>query len=185
MHRTTSRRLGRLVAFILAGFVFTGVPTVAAAASPCATAGSTPGSMAPAAVVADTQCLLNQERAAHGLKALRLDRRLTRAALGHSRAMVAQQYFAHDSRSGRRFSSRIAATGWMRGRADWSVGENIAWGAGSLSTPREIMTAWMHSTGHRHNILHRQFRVVGIGIQRGAPVAGVSDAITYTTDFGT
>jgi uncharacterized protein YkwD len=184
VHRTTSRRLGRLVAFVLAGFAFAGVPAVAAA-SPCTTAGSTPGSMATAAVVADTQCLLNQERAAHGLKTLKLDGRLTRAALGHSRAMVAQQYFAHDSQSGLRFSSRIAATGWMRGRTDWTVGENIAWGSGSLSTPREIMNAWMHSAGHRHNILHSQFRVVGVGIERGAPVAGVSNALTYTTDFGT
>jgi uncharacterized protein YkwD len=96
----------------------------------------------------------------------------------------AQQYFEHDSRSGRAFDGRIAATGWMHGRSDWSVGENIAWGSGSLSTPREIMNAWMHSAGHRQNILHREFRVVGIGIERGAPVAGVSDAITYTTDFG-
>ena len=180
-----SRRLGRLVAFVLAGFVVTGVPAVAEAASSCATAGATPSAMTPAAVVNDTECLLNRERAGHGLKALSLDRRLTRAALGHSRAMVTQQYFAHDSRSGRRFSSRIAATGWMHGRADWSVGENIGWGSGSLSTPREMMKAWMHSAGHRHNIPHREFRVVGIGIQRGAPVAGVSDAITYTTDLGT
>jgi uncharacterized protein YkwD len=99
--------------------------------------------------------------------------------------MVAQQYFAHDSQSGRRFGSRIAATGWMYGRSDWTVGENIGWGSGSLSTPGEIMDAWMHSAGHRRNILQGQFRVVGIGIQRGAPVAGVSDGITYTTDFGT
>lgn len=185
MHRTMCRRLGRLVAFVLAGFAFAGVSAVSAAASPCTTAGATPSTMTATAVVADTQCLLNQERAAHGLKALKLDRRLTHAALGHSQAMVAQQYFAHDSQSGRRFNTRIAATGWMHGRTDWSVGENIAWGSGSLSTPQEIMNAWMHSAGHRHNILYRQFRVVGIGIQRGAPVAGVSDGITYTTDFGT
>jgi uncharacterized protein YkwD len=180
-----SRRLGRLVPVALAGFALTGVPAVAEAASPCDSAGGTPSTMTSAAVISDTQCLLNRERAVHGLSALKLDRRLTRAALGHSRDMVAQQYFGHDSQSGGRFDSRIAATGWMRGRSDWSVGENIAWGSGSLSTPREIMTAWMHSAGHRHNILHGQFRVVGIGITRGAPVAGVNDGITYTTDFGT
>jgi uncharacterized protein YkwD len=181
---TMPRRLSRLVAFVLASFVFTGVPAAADAASSCATAGSTPATMATAAIVTDTQCLLNRERAAHGLNALRLDARLAHTALRHSREMVAQQYFEHDSHSGRAFDGRIAATGWMHGRSGWSVGENIAWGSGSLSTPSEIMNAWMHSAGHRRNILHREFRVVGIGVERGAPVAGVSDGITYTTDFG-
>jgi uncharacterized protein YkwD len=43
----------------------------------------------------------------------------------------------------------------------------------------------MDSPLHRRNILQPEFRTIGIGIVDGAPVAGVADAATYTTDFGT
>ena len=97
--------------------------------------------------------------------------------------MVANRYFAHDSRSGAGFSARIASTGWMHGRSAWNVGENIAWGSGALATPRAIVKAWMHSAGHRHNILQPRFHVIGIGIGAGAPT-GDGSGKTYTTDFG-
>ena len=38
--------------------------------------------------------------------------------------------------------------------------------------PSWVMRAWMHSPPHRHNILSRQFRDVGIGVARGVPVRG-------------
>ena len=31
----------------------------------------------------------------------------------------------------------------------WSIGENLAWGAGALATPGRIVNAWMRSPGHR------------------------------------
>ncbi len=173
----------RLAPVVLAGCALTGVPAVAAAASPCSSASGKASTMTPAAMLSDTQCLLNQKRAEHGLRALKLDSRLTRAALGHSREMVTKRYFEHDSLSGRPFGSRIASTGWMDGRRRWAVGENIAWGQGSRATPRAIMRSWMHSATHRNNILNGGFRVVGIGVTRGTPVAGLSGG-TYTTDFG-
>jgi uncharacterized protein YkwD len=45
---------------------------------------------------------------------------------------------------------------------------------------------WMHSAGHRRNVLDGKFRDIGIGIAIGAPqdVAG-SPAATYATEFGT
>ena len=97
--------------------------------------------------------------------------------------MVAHGYFAHNSRSGAGFSARIASTGWMSGRSSWNVGENLAWGSGKLAGPRSIVSAWMHSAGHRANILQRRFHVIGIGISAGAPTGGGSGR-TYTTDFG-
>ena len=177
------RRLRWLAPVLLAGCVLTGVPAVATAASPCSSAAGQTRTMAVAAMVSDTQCLLNEERAEQGLRALKLDSQLTDAALGHSRDMVAQGYFEHDSLSGRPFRSRIASTGWMDGRRRWFVGENIAWGAGPRAAPRAIMRAWMKSPTHRENILHGDFRVVGIGVTPGTPVAGLSGG-TYTTDFG-
>src|SRR5438128_1825537 len=62
--------------------------------------------------------------------------------------------------------------------------ENIAWGSLDWATPRAIMRSWMNSPPHRANILNRSFRDIGIGVARGAPVSGVSNAATYVTDFG-
>jgi uncharacterized protein YkwD len=128
-------------------------------------------------------CLHNRERAARGMPALRESAKLRRAAEGHSADMVAQGYFAHDSLSGADMAERILGTGYARDRG-WSLGENIAWGTGSLATAAEIHRAWMESPGHRANILRRQFREIGIGIALGAPAGNGGDGATYTADFG-
>lgn len=44
------------------------------------------------------------------------------------------------------------------------VGENIAYGYSS----RGVVDAWMHSRGHRRNILDRQFRLIGVGAAKDA-----------------
>ena len=129
-----------------------------------------------------TLCLLNAQRRAHGLRPLRMDGKLGRAAVGHANDMVTKHYFAHESRSGASFSARIKRTGWTRARRSYTIGENIGWGGGDFATPRAMVDAWMHSAGHRANILARQFRMIGIGIANGAPT-GEAGA-TYATDFG-
>ena len=127
--------------------------------------------------------LLNATRAQHGVPPVRLDARLVRSARRHSCDMVAHHYFAHESRSGARFSARIARVGWMRGRRRWRVGENLAWGTGQRAAPATTVTAWLKSPAHRRILLSPRFRVVGVGIVRGTPIAGASGR-TYTTDFG-
>jgi uncharacterized protein YkwD len=95
--------------------------------------------------------------------------------------MVARRFFAHEA--GRStVQSRIKKTGYIRG--NWSLGENIAWGSGALATPQAIVNGWMHSPGHRANILRGQFKDIGIGIRLGAPGQGLSGGATYVTDFG-
>jgi uncharacterized protein YkwD len=131
-----------------------------------------------------TRCLINVERRSRGLRGLRPNRRLARAALGHSRDMVRRSYFAHDSRSGASFSDRIRRRGYMTRATRWAVGENIAWGAGPRATPRRIVEAWMDSPPHRANILNRRFREIGLGIVLGAPRRGTPAAATYNTAFG-
>ena len=128
--------------------------------------------------------LLNEARAHDGLPPLRFDRRLARAALGHSRDMVANHYFSHDSRSGNRFSDRIARTGWMRGRARWHVGETLAWGVRDHATPASVVRAWLRSPGHRRIVLTPDFKLVGLGITPGTPFRDGSGGRTYTADFG-
>jgi uncharacterized protein YkwD len=83
--------------------------------------------------------------------------------------------------------TRVRSTAYLASANGWALGENIAWGAGSLATPTATVRAWMHSAGHRHNILTGRFSEIGIGVVPGAPVALPADmnAATYTTDFGT
>jgi uncharacterized protein YkwD len=187
VRRSTPRRLRRLAPIGLAGLVLAGSTLTAApagaAVSSCPASDADATTMTLGAVRSTTRCLLNEVRAEHGIKALGSDHRLKGAALGHSRRMVAKSFFAHDSLSGQQFSGRIADTGWMDGREKWIVGENLAWGSGTRATPHSVVDAWMASAGHRDNILKRRFRVVGVGVTRGTPVAGVA-GVTYTTDFG-
>ena len=49
----------------------------------------------------------------------------------------------------------------------WRAGENIAWGSGPYGTVRSIFRAWMHSAGHRANILSRRFDQFGVGLDVG------------------
>ena len=42
----------------------------------------------------------------------------------------------------------------------------------------------MHSSGHRANILSRDFRELGVGFSAGTPSGGRDPGGIYTTDFG-
>jgi uncharacterized protein YkwD len=157
----------------------------ARSASQCANADLMPDAGNLAAVRAAVLCLHNRERAERGLAPLKEHARLRDAAEGHSADMVAGGYFSHDARDGDDMVDRILRTGYARGAGAWSLGENIAYGTGSLATAAQIHRAWMRSPGHKANILRRQFREIGIGIVLGVPVDARGQAgATYTADFG-
>jgi len=154
------------------------------APSDCAGADLAPTAADVPQVEGATLCLLNAERTSRGLTPLRTNRRLRNSALAHSRDMVANHYFAHEDQSGRGPEDRIARAGYLPHYGPWVIGENIAWGTDYLSTPREIMRAWMNSPPHRHNILYSDFREIGIGVVLGVPDPSLGDGATYTTEFG-
>lgn len=129
-----------------------------------------------------TLCLLNAERAAAGLEALRSDSVIERVADAYSAAMVAQQVFAHTLADGVTLGGRLTA--YTAGASGYAIGENIGWGERELGTPRAITDAWMNSPGHRKNILTAAYREIGIGIVPGSPTDASLEAATYTTDFG-
>jgi uncharacterized protein YkwD len=97
--------------------------------------------------------------------------------------MVAQGYFSHDSANGGTFVDRIRKAGYVPRRVLPSLGEDLAWGSGTLGDPREIVQSWMQSPGHRANILNRKFREAGMGVAFGDVGAG-EDGVTYALDFG-
>jgi uncharacterized protein YkwD len=131
-----------------------------------------------------TLCLINVERKARGRRALRFNRSLAKAANGYAGQMVAKQFFDHVSPTGSTLVSRIEKTPYLKNVAKWTVGENLAWGSGDLATPRQTVLAWMHSPGHKRNILEKRFREAGIGVSLGVPEPGVGPGATYATEFG-
>lgn len=132
--------------------------------------------------------LINKERRQRGLKPLRVNKSLTRAARAHSRDMARSQYFSHVSRNGRTPGQRVKARGYSPSSCRrWNVGENIAWAAGAYATARATVRGWMRSPSHRRLILTKCFRDVGIGTATGSLTSGgitLSDVTYYTLDLG-
>jgi uncharacterized protein YkwD len=138
-------------------------------------------------VRAATFCLVNQERARHGEPPLQQNAQLEQAAQSHSDEMLVADYFEHVSPSGETPLQRVQATGYLPGPpAGYAIGENIAWGTLSLSTPSAIVNAWIASPEHEANILNPLFRDAAIGVAPAAPAAlaqGQPGAV-YAQEFG-
>lgn len=129
-------------------------------------------------------CLINSRRARRGMVRLRLNHKLTKAAMRHTHDMVRRGYFGHVSHRGRDVVDRLRRSRYLDGRFSWRVGENLAWGSGRLGTPRRIVRSWMESAGHRRNMLDPRYREIGIGVIARGPVRTDLPAATYTTTFG-
>ncbi|MEU6480585.1 sigma-70 family RNA polymerase sigma factor [Streptomyces sp. NPDC047017] len=130
-----------------------------------------PAQPAPAGTVAQVLALVNKERANAGCGPLTEDPELEAAAQGHSDDMAARDFFDHTNPDGKDPGQRITAAGYT-----WSTyGENIARGQ---QTPASVMDSWMHSPGHRANILNCSFKNLGVGVHKG------SGGPWWTQDFG-
>jgi uncharacterized protein YkwD len=119
--------------------------------------------------------LVNAARKAAGCPALVPHKVLAAVALDHSRDMATSRYFEHASPDGRTPFDRMRKAGYAYGNA----AENIAAGQ---QTAAEVMDSWMHSAGHRANILDCALTQIGVGVYRdpSSPFR-----IYWTQDFGT
>ncbi len=121
--------------------------------------------------------LINEERALYGLEPFSFNAVLNDAASEHSKEMIEEDYFSHDSYDGTSFSERLSNAGYDIVYA----GENIA-----LHYPPDLIAAHeglMNSPGHRANILNSDYNEIGIGIWVGE-YSGYSNVAMYTQDFG-
>ena len=100
--------------------------------------------------------LVNSERTAQGLTALQKDSRLAALAQQKAEDMAKNQYFSHTSPTYGSAFDMLKAAGYSYKTA----GENIAMGQKSASS---VMDGWMHSSGHRANILHTSYEKIGVG----------------------
>jgi uncharacterized protein YkwD len=158
-------------------------PASNAAAGGCANAHMKPRGGNAGKVRSATICLLNRQRAKHGLGKIRGNVRLRKAATRHSRDMVRRRYFDHVAPGGETLTDRARHARYLaHASRSWWLAENIAWGSGYLATPASIVNQWMHSPPHRANILDGRMRDAGIGVATGSPRGG--GGATYTLALG-
>ena len=130
-------------------------------------------------------CLINRARLHYGLRPLHFNPALRNSATRHSKDMVAHGYFSHYGQGGSTVGDRVWRSGYLARVNVYLVGENIGGGLDRRSgSPMAVYRSWMHSPGHRANILDRGFHDVGVGVVRGYPYGGGAGAATYTLDLG-
>jgi uncharacterized protein YkwD len=106
---------------------------------------------------------VNAARVRHHLPSLRASRGLARAAASWSAQMAASGSMSHGA-----FATRISH--YVRSRM---YGENLAYAVGRCGG-RTVVHMWLGSSPHRHIMLSRRFRRVGVGIARAGSVCFVT-----------
>ena len=109
--------------------------------------------------------IMNIDRAQYGLRPLRINAKLSAAAVDRINDMFRYRYFNHVSPSG------LEPWTWVerRGYRYRMIAENLAVGYRSADA---VVDGWMHSPGHRANLLGRAFDEVGVAIAPGSPQRG-------------
>lgn len=138
-----------------------------------------------ARIAAATLCLIDRERAAYRLGALRSNSSLARIAAGQAKAMVVGNYFGDDTPSGTTPWQRITASPYGVGAHSVAAAQNIGWGTQRMATPAGMVSIWMHSPPHRQIVLTGGYRDIGIGVAPAAPSRLTKGApgATYTVEF--
>jgi uncharacterized protein YkwD len=104
----------------------------------------------------------NRNRRAAGLDPLQHSRTLSAAARLQARNMAKYDFFDHIDPQGRGPQERVEI--FDQSHRYSFIGENIAAGYGSALAACE---GWMHSSGHRANILGQDYTAIGSGFSRG------------------
>ena len=100
--------------------------------------------------------LINKQRTANGLSALKIDSQVQRVAKIKAQDMANNGYFSHNSPTyGTPFEMLQSFKVSYK-----TAGENIA----GNSTNNGAVNAWMNSSGHKANILNNNFTHTGIGV---------------------
>lgn len=114
--------------------------------------------------------IINQYRAEHGLKPLKLNTQLTEAAKVHSRDLAKWDRISHYGSDGSNPWDRVKRTGFKARLA----AENVGTGQADFA---EVMKGWKDSPGHNKNLLLSDADYMGIAL--------VSDPKTEFKSFWT
>lgn len=130
--------------------------TTAAPAKETQTAQAAPASSAYGSYEQQVVDLVNKERAAAGLPALKVNTKLAAVAEKKAEDLRDNNYFDHQSPT---YGSPFDMMKQF-GISYTSAGENIAKGQ---KTPAAVMDGWMNSPGHKANILNSSYTEIGVG----------------------
>lgn len=100
--------------------------------------------------------LVNILRSKKGLNEVVMDDTLMEAA--QVRAEEASEKFSHTRPDGSDCFTALDEAGWPQ---DTHAAENLAQGQ---KTALQVVNAWYHSSGHKHNMLHEKNGTIGVGI---------------------
>jgi len=178
----SERAAGKSAIGIRAACILLGCAGLGGCAEPAGRASYEPPLLAPPAAEAEAsrernvgQELLdahNAERAKTGLPPLRASETLQAAAAGHARDMAQHTRMSHTGSDLSNLKVRLGREGYEFAKA----GENVAMGQTSVA---EVMSGWMHSRGHRRNIL-ADYDEMGAAVARGA-----DGKLYWCVEFGT
>ncbi len=116
--------------------------------------------------VAKVLALVNAQRKARGIPALKLHTCLT--------TKVAQPWAKHLAAT-KTFTHRNLSTIWSLCSGMGALAENIGKG---YTTPEAVVKGWMNSAGHKANILNRTYTKLGVGV-----AAESSGTLIWVTNF--
>ncbi len=119
--------------------------------------------------------LTNQRRAENGLPVLTFNSFLANAASAKASNMFSENYWAHNSPSGKTPWSFITAAGYKYIYA----GENLARDFNDASS---VVTAWMNSPSHKSNLLDKNFKEIGVAVVSGNLTG--TEGILVVQEFG-
>jgi uncharacterized protein YkwD len=148
--------------------------------------GPTTASSSVSALEAAVLANVNQTRASHGLRALKISSPLSAAAGQQSKAMGAKGFFSHNSADGTAFWKRIRRYYTDRHYRYWSVGENLLWSSPDVDAA-QALDMWMKSPEHRANLLNKNWREIGLSaihVQAAPGAFEGLDVTIVTADFG-
>lgn len=104
--------------------------------------------------------LINCERKFKDKPKIRMQSDLRAVARKHSKDMAKKDYFSHRDKKGKRAHDRLK----IARITDVSSGENLAKIGGFPKPVWEAHVGLMKSTGHRRNILNKDYNTVGVGV---------------------
>jgi uncharacterized protein YkwD len=186
-----ARKAVGLPALVIAiGLLCGAVAPATAGATDCPDADTVVAQLTLGQFNASVSCLINDERAAHGVQRLHPNSLLRRAAREYTGSLLRGRFFSHHGDFAGHPNAgtpvgRLRQIGYVRRGYVWVVGEDLRWSTPETSSPADIVQMWMNSPIHRMYLLKPKFDELGVAGARGTPFdPNLPDGITVAAEFG-
>jgi uncharacterized protein YkwD len=148
-------------------------------APPAACKGATDASASPAVQRRAVACLINWARRQDRRARLSQSTSLQQAAGLKGQKVASCKELSHTP-CGSDLIGPLKASGYRHA----SFGENLFVAPWGSVTPRDVVAAWLQSSGHRENVLRPYFRDVGAAFVRANGLVNAGPEVVWITTFG-